>query len=220
MFRVAVLVLAMSLASCASAANDAEALQHADDEFTPLFNGRDLSGWTHITKAGEGYQVREGVLYCRASDGGNLFTEKEYDNFVLRFEFKLTPGANNGVGIRAPRTGRIAYDAVEIQILDDTADKYAKLRPTQYHGSIYDCVPAERGHLKPVGEWNEEEITVDGRRITVKLNGVTIVDANLDEITDPKTLAKHPGLQRTRGHIGFLGHGSAIELRNLRIKEL
>jgi hypothetical protein len=220
------LVLVVTLAFTAPAADKAAA---SDEEgFVKLFNGKDLTGWFYGTengkekKAGEGYRAKPeaGVIYCTEKDGGNLYTEKEYANFVFRFEFKLTPGANNGLGIRAPREGNAAYEGIELQILDDTAEKYAKLRPEQYHGSIYDVIATKRGHLKPVGEWNEQEVTADGRRIKVVLNGSTIVDANLDDVTDEAKLKKHPGLARTSGHLGFLGHGAALEFRNLRIKEL
>ena len=106
-------------------------------------------------------------------------------------------------------------------MLDDTAEKYAdKLRPEQYHGSVYDLFAAERGHLKPVGEWNSQEIIAHGRHIKVILNGHTITDANLDDMKDEAKLKKHPGINRTSGHIGFLGHGSEVAFRNLRIKEL
>jgi hypothetical protein len=151
---------------------------------------------------------------------GNLFTEKEYGNFILRFDFKLTPGANNGLGIRAPLEGDAAYVGMELQILDDSADVYKNLQPWQRHGSIYGVVPAKPGHLKPVGEWNSQEVIANGRQITIKLNGQTIVDANLDDVKDEEVLKNHPGLQRKKGHIGFLGHGSPLAFRNIRIKEL
>ena len=153
-------------------------------------------------------------------DGGNLYTEKEYANFVLRFDFKLTENANNGIGIRAPLEGDTAYTGMEIQVLDDGGSMYKTLRPEQYHGSIYDVFAAERGHQKPVGEWNSEEITAKGRQVTVKLNGSTIVDANLDDVKDEAKLKKHPGLANMKGHIGFLGHGARVEFKNLRVKEL
>ena len=198
-----------------------------EEGFTSLFNGKDLGGWVYgkrgngQNKDGVGYQVENGAIYSTVKDGGNLYTEKEYGDFVLRFEFKLTEGANNGIGIRAPLTGDSAYQGMEIQVLDDNAAAYkGKLRPAQYHGSIYDVVAAQPGHLKPVGEWNEEEITAKGRQITVKLNGATIVDANLDDVKDPAVLKKHPGLANKNGHIGFLGHGARVEFRNLRVKEL
>jgi len=192
----------------------------SSNDFVPIFNGKDLTGWTYGNKAGEGYRVKDGVIYCTVADGGNLYTEKEYANFVLQFDFKLTPEANNGIGIRAPLKGNAAYLGMEIQILDDTGKKYANLHPEQYCGSIYDVVAAERGHLKPVGEWNSEEITADGRHIKVVLNGAMIVDAWLNNVKDPAKLAKHPGLQNKSGHIGFLGHGAEVEFRNLKVKEL
>jgi len=110
---------------------------------------------------------------------------------------------------------------MEIQILDDSDTMYTgKIRPEQYHGSVYDTIPARTGFRKPVGEWNQEEITAKGRRITVILNGVIILDADLGMVREPKVLEKHPGLARTSGHIGFLGHGSHVEFRNIRIKQL
>ncbi len=194
--------------------------------FKALFNGRDLTGWIYGSrqgqenKSGAGYQVANGVIYCTREDGGNLFTEKEYGDFVLRFEFRLESNSNNGIGIRAPLEGDAAYEGMEIQVLDDSGPAYRDLRPAQYHGSIYDVVAARRGSQKPVGQWNSEEITARGRRITVKLNGNIIVDADLDAVKDQAILSKHPGLARAKGHIGFLGHGSRVEFRNIRIKQL
>jgi hypothetical protein len=204
---------------------NAGALVAADREegFVPLFNGKDLAGWVYAKggKAGAGYLVKDGgILYCTKSDGGHLRSEKEFADFVLRFDFKLTANANNGIAIRAPLEGDPAYAGMEIQVLDDSGPEYKTLRPAQYHGSIYDVVPARRGHLKPVGEWNTEEITAKGSRITVKLNGTTIVDADLAEIKDEAVLKKHPGLRRPTGHVGFCGHGREVEFRNVRIKEL
>jgi hypothetical protein len=198
----------------------------AEPGFTPLFNGQDLTGWMYgkagkaDAKAGAGYRVRGGVLYCTKEDGGNLYTVKQYANFVFRFEFRLTPNANNGIGIRAPLEGDAAYVGMEIQVLDDDGSQYRSLRPSQYHGSIYDVVAAKRGALRPAGEWNEEEILADGDRVRVTVNGVVVVDARLTEVADAEVLKKHPGLTRKSGHIGFLGHGAEIEFRAIRIREL
>jgi hypothetical protein len=192
-----------------------------ESTFKPIFNGHSLEGWHLENGKGPGYLAQDDHIVCPKEGGGNLFTEREYANFILRFEFLLTEGANNGIGIRAPYEGDAAYKGMEIQILDNDAEVYkGKLRPAQYHGSIYDVVAAKTGFLKPTGEWNQEEIKAEGRHITVTLNGHEIVNANLDEVTDPATLAKHPGLQRTTGHIGLLGHGTRVEFRNLRVKEL
>jgi len=193
----------------------------AEHGFTPLFDGKTLNGWHLEGGKGRGYVVEQDRIVCPADGGGNLFTEREYANFVLRFEFLLTEGANNGIGIRAPYEGDAAYQGVEIQILDHDAAVYkGKLRPAQYHGSIYDVVPAKTGALKPTGKWNEEEIRAEGRQVVVTLNGKQIVNASLDEVKDPAVLAKHPGLARSTGHLGFLGHGTRVEFRNIRIKGL
>jgi len=192
----------------------------ADAGYEPLFNGRNLDGWVLRRANRKGYVVEDGLLVSPADGGGYLFTEDEYSDFSLRFEFRLSKGANNGVAIRSPLLDkRPAYDGIEIQILDNVGFP-RKLRPTQYHGSIYDVVAAKRGALKPVGHWNDQEILCRGRRITVIVNDTVIVDADLDDITDAETVTKHPGLQRTSGHIGFLGHGSRVEFRNIRIKML
>lgn len=191
--------------------------------FTPLFDGQTLTGWTLVDPKGAGYGVTNGVLYCAAGGGGNLLTEREYDNFILRFEFKLEDGSNNGLGIRAPLEGDASYLGMEIQILEEGAadkGKWGKLKPEQYHGSIYGVVAAEKGALKPPGEWNTEEVIAAGRQITVIVNGITILDTNLNDINDPAKITKHPGLFRARGHLGFLGHNDYIEFRNIRIKEL
>ena len=188
--------------------------------FTSLFDGKTFDGWKLVNQHGSGYGIANGILFCQRGGGGNLFTEKEYTNFVFRFEFKLESGSNNGVGIRAPYEGDAAYQGMEIQVLDDTTKKYGPLKPEQMHGSIYGVIAAKPGSQKPLGQWNTEEITAQGRHIKVVVNGKTIVDANLDEVTDPATLQQHPGLLRSSGHIGFLGHTEYAEFRNVRIKEL
>jgi hypothetical protein len=188
--------------------------------FAPLFNGRGLEGWTGDTK---GYAAEAGKIVIHPERGsGNLYTVKEYADFVLRFEFKLTPAANNGLGVRAPLEGDAAYAAMELQILEDGSPVYWDLKPYQYHGSIYGVVPARRGALKPIGEWNTEEVTVRGPRITVVVNGTTVVDADIDAASAGGTVdgQAHPGLKRKSGHIGFLGHGSIVEFRKIRIREL
>lgn len=218
-------VLCIALAAAAMAASVAQAEVSEKEKaegFVSLFDGKSLAGWIGAVN---GYAVEDDTLYCIADKGGNLYTEKEYADFVFRMEFKLTPGANNGLGIRAPTEGDAAYVGMELQILDDSAEVYKDLKPYQYHGSIYGVVPCKRGHQKPVGEWNEQEVIVKGRNVKVILNGVTIVDANLDEASkDGKTVDggvnTHPGLKREKGHIGFLGHGHKVSWRNIRIKDM
>lgn len=199
----------------------AATLSAADPGFVSLFNGKDLTGWSLFTKKGSGYKVENGVLVCPEDGGGNLLTEKEYSDFVLKLEFKLTPGGNNGVGLRAPMAGDVAYSGMEIQILDQEHERYkGKLQPWQLTGSIYNVVPAKGDALKPVGEWNQYEITAKGPQVKIVLNGKTVVDADLSTVKDPEILKKHPGIQRKSGRVGFLGHNTRVEFRNIQIKEL
>jgi hypothetical protein len=152
-----------------------------------------------------------------------LLTQDQYDDFILRFEFKLTPNANNGLAIRAPVHGDAAYNGMELQILDGSSGKYPDLKPYQTHGSIYGVAPAKRGFLKPVGAWNQQEVLCRGRNLRVTLNGHVILDVNLDEVApEGKTIdgQNHPGLQNTKGHLGFLGHGDPVAIRNIRIQDL
>ncbi len=186
--------------------------------FASIFNGTDLSGWTGAV---DGYEVTDGALMCKKGHGGNLYTEEEYADFVVRVEFKLPPGGNNGLAIRYPGEGRPAYQGMtELQVLDDTAEKYAKLDPRQFHGSVYGIVAAQRGYLRPVGQWNYQEVTVKGSTIKVELNGTTIVDADLSQITEYKDNSPHPGKDRTTGHFGFAGHNDPVMFRNIAIKKL
>ncbi|SIN82251.1 3-keto-disaccharide hydrolase [Algoriphagus halophilus] len=192
-----------------------------DSDFISLFNGTNLEGWVGNK---ESYKAVDGMIVIdpKGSGGGNLYTEKEYGDFVLRFEFQLTPGANNGLGIHAPLTGDAAYMGKELQILDNTAEKYAELHEYQYHGSVYGVIPAKRGYLKPVGEWNQEEVIVKHPKIKIILNGEVILEGDYLEASKNGTLdgKDHPGLQRSSGHIGFLGHGDVVHFKNIRIKEL
>jgi len=179
-------------------------------EAVSLFNGKDLTGWKNAK-----YIVEDGVLICK---GGNLVTEKQYTNYVFEMDFLLPPGGNNGLGIHYPGNGNPAFSGMELQILDNSHPKYAKLKDYQFHGSLYTLQPAKRGHLKPVGEWNRQKVTVDGPLVKVELNGTIILDANLDEINKKKP--KHKGAQRRSGHICFAGHGAPVKFKNITIKEL
>ena len=198
--------------------------QEKKDGFKVLFDGTNMHQWIGNTRD---YITENGNMAVRpkpgkSSLGNNLFSREVFSDFVLRFEFQLTPGTNNGLGIRSPITGDAAYEGMELQILDNDASVYKDLKVYQYHGSIYGTLPAKRGFLKRVGEWNNQEVIVQGPKIKVILNGTVILDA---DITDARKNGaadglKHPGLLRESGHIGFLGHGSPLMFRNIRIKEL
>ena len=213
--RLASFASVVLLAICAAVAQ----ADDKDSGFAPIFDGKTLTGWTGSV---DGYTVEDGAIKCLAKKGGLLYTDKEYGDFHLKLKFKLTPGANNGIGIRTPKQGDPAYVGMELQVLDDTADQYKNLKEYQYHGSIYGVVAAKRGHQKAVGEWNTQEVIAKGNHIKIILNGETIVDADIAKASDPKTAdgQNHPGLKRDKGYIAFCGHGHDVWFKDIEIKEL
>lgn len=204
-------------------AEEANAMLRGDDAaagFTSIFNGTDLAGWTG---AADNYEVRDGAIVCKEGQGGNLFTEAEYGDFVVRLEFKLPPGGNNGLAIRFPggEGKNPAYDGMtELQVLDNDADQYKELDVRQYHGSAYGLIPAQRGYLRPVGQWNYQEVTVKGSTVKVELNGTVIFSGDLSTVTDIMADTPHPGKDLTSGHFGFAGHNDPVMFRNIAIKPL
>ena len=197
-------------------------LGHSHEEgFVSLFDGKSLQGWVEVGRSGSGYQVREGKLVCPRDEGGNLFTRKEFEDFILRFEFKLQEGSNNGLAVRSPlQADRIAYEGMELQIIDNQAKRYREIQPWQKHGSLYHVFAARTGHLRPVGRWNQQEVGMRGSRLKITLNGAVILEVDLNTVEDEAVRWRHPGLKRTSGHIGFLGHKEPVEFRNIRVKEL
>jgi hypothetical protein len=202
------------------AADEANKALRGDDAaggFTSLFNGSDLSGWAGAL---ENYEVVDGAIRCQAGKGGVLRTTEEYGDFTVRFEFQLPAGGNNGLAIRYPGEGDPAYTGMtELQILDNEAEKYAKLDPRQYHGSAYGMAAAHRGYLRPVGEWNYQEVTVKGSTIKVEVNGTVILDADLAKVTDYHGGKEHPGKDLKKGYFGFAGHNDPVSFRNIAIRK-
>ncbi|MDB6023436.1 MAG: hypothetical protein JWQ04_3293, partial [Pedosphaera sp.] len=188
--------------------------------FVSIFDGKSLDGWSYIGKPGEEYYVTNGVLICPKEGHNNLVTDKEYSDFILRFDYKYYPDGNNGVAIRVPySTENLTYVGVELQLLDDIAPMHKNIKPWQHNGSVYGLA-ASTNSEGIIGEWNSEEVTCIGRHYKVVLNGRTLVDADLNKVHDPELLRTHPGFLRDRGRIGWLGHESKFEFRNIRIKEL
>lgn len=191
---------------------------HEGQAFASLFNGEDLTGWKGAV---DNYEVRNGAIRCKEKHGGLLLHNQEYANFIARIEFKLPPGGNNGLAIRSPGQGDVAYAGMcELQILDSEHPKYAKLDDRQYHGSAYGMSPAYRGYLRPTGEWNFQQVTVDGSTITVELNGNVILKTDLSQVTEFMAERPHPGKDRRSGFFGFAGHNDPVEFRFVAIKQL
>ena len=189
------------------------------NDFKSAFNGKNFEGWAGPTN---NYSVDHGSIQCLKGKGGTIYVNDELGDFSARMEFKLPPGGNNGLAIRYPGSGDTAYVGMcELQVLDDSAKKFAKLHPAQYHGSAYGMVPAARGYQRPVGEWNFQEVTVDGSRIKVELNGTLILNADLANVEKPMyDLGKFKGRLRKSGYFGFAGHGDAVSFRNISIKNI
>lgn len=191
---------------------------HESVAFRSIFDGETLEGWIGAT---DSYNVVDGAIQCRDGMGGTLLTEEEFGNFVARVEFKLPPAGNNGLAIRSPLGVDPAYGAMcELQILDDDAAVYAGLDPRQTHGSAYGMVAAKSGYLRPTGEWNFQQVTVNGSNILVELNGYPILDADLATVSEFLADKSHPGKDRPRGHFGLAGHTDAVAFRNLSIRYL
>lgn len=189
-----------------------------DGGFKSYLNGRDLDGWAGPL---DNYEIIAGAVRCKSHKGGTIYTQEQFSDFVARIEFQLPPGGNNGLAIRYPGSGDTAYVGMcELQVLDNDADQYKKLDPRQYHGSAYGMAAAQRGYLRPTGEWNYQETTVKGSKIKVELNGTVILDTDLANAKDFMANSPHPGKDRTSGHFGFAGHNDPVAFRNLRIKKL
>lgn len=191
------------------------------DGFVRIDNGTDLSNWQGAV---DNYEVKDGSIVCKPGKGGDLLTKEEYGDMVLRFEFKLPAGGNNGIALRTPLGGHSASDGLEMQVIDNdgynAAHPTAPLKPYQVHGSLYHCVGAKTGYLRPVGEWNYEEIEVRGQTIKVTVNGTKILDVDIDKFD--RTQIEHPpkGLDRKTGFIGLAGHNDPVAFRNFRVKKL
>ncbi len=218
MRRIAILLTA--LVPCLANAGPVVDKEKADG-FVPLFNGTDLRGWKQYAGKPGVWTAEGGTIVCQGNGGGWLGTEREYANFELRLEYRLKPGGNSGVYIRAPEKGHISRVGMEIQILDDSHPSYSKIRPYQHTGAVYHVVPPTGRPGLPAGQWNAMTIRADGRHVVIVLNGEKIVDADLDRYRqDPAVAKEHPGLARTTGRIGLQSHTDRVEFRRLRVKEL
>ena len=206
----------------ADEANEILREESNDDGFVKIFNGKDLSGWggdvdSYVVTGEED----DAAVMCKPDKGGTVYYDKELTDFTARLEFQLPPGGNNGLAIRYPGEGDTAYVGMcELQVLDSEHKKYANLDDRQYHGSAYGMVAAERGYLRPTGQWNYQEVTVKGTTIKVELNGTVILDCDLSEVDSYHSDREHPGKLREKGFFGFAGHGDAVKFRNVELKEL
>jgi len=172
----------------------------------------------------------DGVL--TASKDSALWLKGDYSDFVLDLEYKLDPAANSGVIIYASDVRHWIPNSVEVQLLDDYADKWKNDPPRLKNGGLYGHVGPEKSCGKPAGEWNRMTIWARGDHVKVSVNGVVTVDEDLSRYTSAKTnpdgtdikpwLSKPLAGLPKHGAIGFQGrHGGASPYsRNIRIRQL
>jgi hypothetical protein len=183
--------------------------------FAPLFNGRDLSGWRVM--GSESWSAKEGELVCSGEGHGWIRTDALYRDFVLRLEYKVWKETNSGIFLRAKLEGDPAFTGMEVQVLED----YGEPPDKHSNGSLYDAVAPAVNPSKPIGEWNQVEITMWGNRLTVAENGRRLYSINL---FDPALNAAQSEERKfpNRAQIGYIGlqdHGSPVAFRNIRISE-
>jgi hypothetical protein len=206
-----------------AAAAQLTASARTDTKWHSLYNHTDLSGW-HVEGKGakiEHWKANGEMISCIGPEGGYLATDKEYGDFELKLEYKIPPAANSGVGIRFPKGGWPSIDAMEIQILDDPAEKFKKETPIHRNGAIYAHLAPKAAPGKPAGQWNKMEIHCQGPHVIVKINNVEVQNVNLDEQTVDKGKGKKPLAERPRkGLIGLQSHGDTVDFRKIEVKEL
>ncbi len=196
--------------------------EEADDGFKPLFNGVNLVGWDTTNGHGKDWKAENGELVVTGRTTGyarNLHTARMYRDFELSLDFLLAEGGNSGVHIRLNDDGT---DALEIQLLDDYAEKHANLKEWQYCGSLYAMAAPSQRVSKPAGEWQSMQVHLEGQHLTITLNGTQIVDTSLDLYIDGEEIpkARIEALKRESGYIGLQNYGDPVRFRNVKIRDL
>lgn len=193
----------------------------------PLFNGRDLAGWQEVGSTGA-WSVKtdaanpggkaESYLCCNGEKAGYawLSTDRTYKDFVLELDWRIPADTNAGIFLRAPdRNSRISMTGMEVQIKDDAADQDL----TDVSGSVFRRIPASGKYARPIGEWNHYRVTCQGRRLRIELNGMLVSDTIIDTV---KPQGDDPPMSAVpdEGYIGLQNHGTPVDIRNVRIREL
>jgi type 1 glutamine amidotransferase len=184
------------------------------------FNGKDLAGWT--CKPGA-WAVEDGVLARKG--GSDIWTQQQFGDFVLDLEFKVDKGTNSGVFFRTADTSDCVQTGIEMQVLDSYGKPIADKHDC---GAIYDCLAPSRNTVRPPGEWNTLRLVCRGPRIEVVMNGLKVVNMNLDDWKEAgqnpdgspnKFRTAYKDMPRA-GYLGFQDHGSPVWYRNIRIRPL
>ncbi len=173
-----------------------------------------MLGWEIKNVSEPVWTITNGVLTCSGERKGEGWfgTKTNYTDFAIEFEFKLPPGGNSGVFLRVPASG-LAANHLEIQLLDDYAEKHKSLEPGQYCGSIYKFCPPSKRITNPAGEWNHMRVTAIRHTIQVMLNGVVVVDT--EKWQHPELATASP-----RGAIGFQNYGDRVQFRRIKLADI
>ena len=212
-----------------------------EDGWILLFDGKTTDGWRGYKKDHfpTAWKLVDGSIHCMGSgrgeagakDGGDIIYDKEFQNFTLSLEWKISEGGNSGIFyLGQEELDYIWKTAPEMQVLDNDKHPDAKLGKdgNRQAGSLYDLIPAKPQNAKPVGEWNQVEITVYKGTVVHKQNGVNVVEYHLwtPEWNELVAGSKFPGLNpdwadvASKGYIGLQDHGDDVWFRNIKIKEL
>lgn len=218
-----------------------EEVEETEKDWVVLFDGETSEGWRGYKKENfpEAWKIVDGTIHCQGSgrgeaghkDGGDIIYDKKFKNFTLSLEWKISEGGNSGIFyLGEEKLDYIWKTAPEMQILDNDKHPDAKLGvdSNRQAGSLYDLIPAKPQNAKPVGEWNQVEITVlDGNVIHMQ-NGEKVVEYRLwtPEWKEMVAGSKFPELNEnwadvaTEGYIGLQDHGDDVWFKNIKIKEL
>lgn len=227
MFRGAAIVagllgLALLSSPARAADNELTAAEKADG-WQLLFNGKDLKGWHRTSKDFGGWHVADGAI-CLGKGGGMIYADGEYDNFILKVDFKMSKGCNSGIFIRTGNEKDPVQTGIEVQVQDD----FGKKPNRNCCGSLYDLVAPTKQTVKPAGEWNTAIITCNKNLIAVELNGEKIAEMNVDEWDKPGLRpdgSKHKFKLAVKdfprkGLIGFQDHGHEVCYRNIKLRTI
>jgi hypothetical protein len=241
-FKLATLTLALAAAAAPLAAQAARAQTRSDptaatttagkDGWTPLFNGKDLAGWRGYKKAdatGTRWKVEDGLLVLDPGTGQDtrgardIITTETFDNFDLRWEWKISQGGNSGVKyfVLEDEASAIGH---EYQLIDDERHADAKIGPHRQTAAFYDVLPAADRPMKPAGEWNVSEVRAHGTHVEHWLNGKKVLAYELDSPALREAIAKSKFKDIARfgkpqkGYILIQDHGNQVSFRKIEIK--
>jgi hypothetical protein len=208
---------------------------NAQKGFKPLFDGKTTKGWHSYGKnsAGAGWKVEDGILHfdpemAKDGQGGDLVTDAEFDNFHLKLDWKISPNGNSGILFYVnenPEKYKDTYNTgLEMQVLDNDGHPDGKITKHRA-GDLYDLIQSKSEPVKPVGEWNTAEVISKKGKLTLILNGVTVVettlwDENFKKLIEGSKFAAWPGFGTfKKGKIALQDHGNNVWYRNIMIKE-